>query len=449
MATDEERIEELRQSAEVMAKAAEDEGTFTELVEAFRGLDASRFQDILGRLGLLEHCRIVCQYLCSKHVVYVCQLLAGEGGDSDKLSIEEWRAFAQLTARIASDDDLLRTLVNAVEDGDAKTFQALVAKLDASRFAHQLCHWVLVLRCGWVCRQMCPPPPLITHVGLIQTSQIAPNGYAAGPSSPPGPTSSDVKSPGGVGDHPYGGSTNVKGVFNTAGATEYKVEFTPAGGGAPTAITPAITDTRFNPLWPAPGEPLTVNYVRAPVGDWYTIAEMGLLGADYLTEWNTTVVADGEFDLQLTVRSLAERSSPRVRVVVDNTSPSGPGPGGSPIMTIRQGDHELDCCETVEEKNGPLTIHVEGEDLNFSSMSVSLYGGCSFGLSIFSKTYDGDLADRGAPAPGIDIPWDPWALDIEKCCYVIFFRIYDRAIIGNAYSSGNPVAETWRSITIA
>ncbi len=90
---------------------------------------------------------------------------------------------------------------------------------------------------------------------------------------------------------------------------------------------------------------------------------------------------------------------------------------------------------------------MEGEDLNFSSLLVSLYGGCGVGLTVYAKTYDGDLSERGAP--GIDIPWDPWALDIEKCCYVIFFRIRDRAVIGNHWGGGNAAAETWRSITIA
>ncbi len=178
---------------------------------------------------------------------------------------------------------------------------------------------------------------------------------------------------------------------------------------------------------------------------------MGLLGADYLTDWNTRTVPDGEYDVRLVVRtaSLAERVSPPVRVVVDNTRPSGPGPGGEPVMTIRQGDRELDCCETVTRDGGPIVVHVEGEDLHFSSLGVSLYGGCNASAGIYSATYDGDLTDRGAPAPGIDIPWDPWAAGVDPCCYVVFFRIYDRTITSNSWSGGNPVAETWRSITIA
>jgi hypothetical protein len=228
---------------------------------------------------------------------------------------------------------------------------------------------------------------------------------------------------------------------------EYRVQYTPVVGGSPTAITTPVKDYRFNPSFP----PLYTFYTRVPTGDWYAIADMGLLGMDYLTDWATNAIPDGEYDLRLTVRtaSLAERPSPPVRVVVDNTGPNGPGVGGRPIMTIRQGARDLDCCETVRRGDGPITIHIEGEDLNFSSLSVTAYGGCDVAVPIFAKTYDGNLADRGAPSPGIDIIWDPWAGGVSECCYVVFFRIYDRAILSNAWSGGNSPGETWRSITIA
>ncbi len=326
------RLEELRLSAEVMARLAEDQETFNELFKAFRGQDADRFQAVLERLDLLHRCSLVCRYLCSKHVVQVCRTLVGQGGDSGDLDVEEWRQFAEMTGRIGADAKLLRQLVEVVDAEDAAGFKELLARLDAHRFAHQLCHWVSLVRCGWICHILCPPPPLVTQVGLIPAAQILPSGYAGGPSFPPGPTPSATKSPGGVGDHPYGGTTNVKGVFNTTGATAYKVELTPSGGGAPTAISPTIYDFRVNPVWYLPGEPFYVYYYRAPAGEWYAVADMGLLGQDYLTDWDTRGVADGEYDLALTVRT----ATLAVRVVVDNTSPSGPGAGGRPIMTILQ-----------------------------------------------------------------------------------------------------------------
>lgn len=447
--TPEQRMDELRITGEVMGKLASDPKLFAEAVEAFRSEDAGRWQAVLERAGLYQHCHVICRFLCSKHCLFICDQLAGPHELMKELDVEEWRQFSVFTARIAADEQLLNGLVAAVDSVDQKAFQEILKKLDALRFAHQLCHWLCRVRCRRVCRVLCPPPPLITAVGLISSGQIPANGLAAGPSFPPGPTPPDSKSPGGVGDHPFGGLANIKGAFNTLGAVEYKVEYTPAGGGPPTAITTGVQDFKLNPGFPPP--PLYLYYTRVPTGDWYAIADMGLLGQDYLTDWVTKAIPDGEYDLRLTVRTaaLVERHSPVVRVVVDNTRPSGPGPGGTPMMTISQGDQKLPCCGTVKREGGPLTIHIEGEDEHFSQMSVTAYGSCNVAVAIFAKTYDGNLAERGAPAPGMDITWDPWADGAERCCYVVFFRIYDRAILGNAWSIGNNPGETWQSVTIS
>jgi hypothetical protein len=95
-----------------------------------------------------------------------------------------------------------------------------------------------------------------------------------------------------------------------------------------------------------------------------------------------------------------------------------------------------------------VKIHIEGTAENFSSLDVTAYGGCSGSFTIFSKTYNGNRADTGAPAPGIDVLWDPWASDIEPCCYVVFVRLYDRAIVDNRWNGGHTY-DNWRSITVA
>ena len=64
---------------------------------------------------------------------------------------------------------------------------------------------------------------------------------------------------------------------------------------------------------------------------------------------------------------------------------------------------------------------------------------------IFSKIYNGDRTDHGAP--GITVSWDPWADGVEPCCYVVFVRLYDRAIVNNVWNGGHTY-QNWRSITI-
>jgi hypothetical protein len=232
----------------------------------------------------LEHCHLICRWLCSKHCVFICLKLCGrpEVGE-DRLDIEEMREFAQRTARIAEDEELLKRLLDAMDREDVEAWRALIAELGLERFCHQLCHWLCFIRCRLVCELLCPPPPLITAVGFIPTSQIDPQGYGSGvdkylTNTPP------VDKPNGVGDHPFGGLTNIEGAFSIANPVQYKVEYAsdPAGPWTP------ITETVHDLLWDASINQI-VPHPRSPTGPdgWYNVADMGLLGFNYLTNWPT------------------------------------------------------------------------------------------------------------------------------------------------------------------
>jgi len=453
--SDEERLAELRETAEAVAKLAEDEEAFGRAVEAFRAQDAERFQAVLAELGLLPRCRLICYWLCTKHCVFVCRKIAGPVR-RQQLPIPEMREFAQATARVAADEALLKRFVDAVDREDADAFRALVAEHKLDRFVHQLCHWLCFLRCRLVCRLLCPPPPLITKVANIPTSQISSLGDGSGPSSPPGKTPKDDL-PNGVGHHPFGGLANIGGAFNIAGPDQYKVEFATAPAGPWTPILQSIDDYRFNPAWPGPGEPLFLDYTRVPdAAGWYNIAEMGLAGVDYLTDWQTPAVANGLYYLKLTVRTaaLTEYESPLVPARVDNVDPS------QPVINLQLQEPDgtrraLGCCEEVEQGDGNLiVITLQASDANFSRISVRLQGGCGVSLPIvatdgtsLSKTYNGDITDTGYPV-ATEFLWDPWAAGVDPCCYLIYVRIWDRAIVNNFWSGGHHNAN-WHSITIA
>ena len=438
-----ERARELQETAEVIGKLAEDEAQFGAVVEAFRAEDVERFQSILAQVGVIDRCRLVCRFLCSKHCIFICRKLAGPDQGPAEYDVKEIRAFAQAVARIGANPDVLAKLMDAVDREDADTFRALAKELKLDQYLHQLCHWLCSVRCRRICEILCPPPPLITQVAHIPTNQISAGGLGAGPSIPPGHTPGDDK-PHGAGDHPFGGLAHVEGNFlSVAGATHYKVEWAPSTAGPWTPILAPMTDLQFV-------FPNIITYSRLPdPGGWYAVADIGLLGPTQLTDWQTPA-PDGLYYLKLTARngSAIEFASALVAVLVDNTAPVGPAPGARPGITIRQGKRILDCCETVTRDGGPLTITVEATDDNFSELAVSLKGGCGVGLSIFFKSYNGNLSDTGAPAPGIDIAWDPWAAGVDPCCYVIFVDIYDRAIVNNSYA-GRHANSNWHSITIA
>jgi hypothetical protein len=453
--TPEERLAELRASGEAVAKLAEDEKQFNRVFEAYRAQDAEAFQAGLVAVGLLERCRLICRWMCIKHCGHICVRLCGPEKEQE-LDIKEVREFALASGRIARDEALLKQLVDIVDREDVKAWREIIAKLELQRFCHQLCRWLCVVRCRLVCRLLCPPPPLLTKVAYIPTSQIDAQGYAAGPSNPPGTTPADNK-PAGVGDHPFGGLANIRGVFNVAGATQYRVEHRVSPAGVWTPITASIADYKFNPAWPNPGEPLFLDYTRTPTGDgWYTISEMGLAGPDYLTDWQTPAVADELHDLRLTVRTaaLTEFFSPLVPARIDNVSPIKP----AITLQLQMPDGTrtpLGCCEEIKQGDGNLlVITLQASDPNFSSISANLLGGCGASFAIvatdgtpLSKTYNGDKTDTGYPVP-TEFLWDPWKAGVDPCCYLIYVQIWDRAIVNNSWSGAHHTAN-WHSITIA
>lgn len=449
------RLAEIQQTGEAIGKLAKDAAAFNRAAEAFRAENADQFQSELSRLGLLPFCILICRWFCSKHCVFVCSKLCREPVNPQDVTIAEMREFALVTERLAGDEALLKRFLDAVDREDAAAYNKLLAELKWQRYCHQLCHLLCSVRCRRVCRILCPPGPMITEVGLIPTSQIDSTGRAAGPSLPPGPTPPDNK-PAGVGDHPFGGWANIKGVFNVASPFQYKVEYTPAPITASSTWHPilqAITDYHW-----CHGGPIT-SYSRVPdASGWYNVADMDCDGLDYLTDWSTPPDRDRLYYLKLTVRNaaLVEFESAPVPVRVDNGAPLPAPPMIGLQLQLPDGTRRsLGCCETVERGKGNLiVITLQAWDENFSSIGVSLIGGCNASYPIvdtggtpLSKTYNGNTADTGYPVP-TEFLWDPWKSGVSPCCYLIDVRINDRVIASN-YWSGGHATEGWHSITIA
>jgi hypothetical protein len=360
---------------------------------------------------------------------------------------------------------LLQRFVNVVDREDADAFQAMIKERKLQAYAHQLCHWLCFTRCRFVCRLFCPPPPLITHVANIPVGQIDPMGYGAGPSQPVGYTPADNK-PGGVGDHPFGGWANIRGVFNTPNAAHYRVEFATNPAGPWTPIKTDLGDACWNGG--------VVSYARGTdAAGWYQIGAppppcpppgpvdlhgMGFfsMGSTHLTDWLTPGVPNDLYYLRLTVRTttLALRYSPIVPVRIDNVAPTQPvitlallKPDGTKVP--------LGCCETISKEDGnKVIVTIQASDPNFSQISVSLIGGCGVSIPLvdtggtaLSKTYNGNTLDTGYPVP-TSFEWDPFAAPApDPCCYLVYVQIWDRAIVNNSWGGGHGNVN-WHSITI-
>ena len=190
--TQEEHLQELRETGEAVGKLAANPDAFREAVDAFRAEDAERFQSILGRLDLLGRCHLICRWICSKHCVFICIRLCGPIREVKELDVEEMLAFARETEKIAKDEKLLGAARSRRSTRRTRRRgRQLIERLKLQRFCHQLCHWLCGVRCRRVCQKMCPPPPMITKVAEIPVSQITPQGRGRGPSVPPGLTPPD------------------------------------------------------------------------------------------------------------------------------------------------------------------------------------------------------------------------------------------------------------------
>ena len=428
------RFEDIRLSVEAAAKLAADPDTFLRTFEAFQARNAERFQSELAKAGILDHCHRVCQWFCSKHCVHVCRKLAGPIENAPQLDPKEVLEFTLAVRSLAENRELLAGLITAVDDVDVEAFQSMLKKAKiAERYWHQLCHWLCTVKCRAVCRELCPQRPTITKVGLIPATHIAPTGLGSGPSVPVGPTPTDSFSPGPYGHHPFGGLTFIEGsIFGVANPVAYKVEWAVAPAGPWTAIVNPVADFDLSTL---------IDYDRTPTAGWFAVAEMGLFKTS-LANWSTSA-PDGLHYLKLTVRnSLAvEFESGLVPVKVDNTGPS------NFTLTIKQKNQELPCCAKVSRDGGDLEITVTGEDEHFEALSISLRGGCNVSYPVYSKTYDGNTADTGAPSPGLTFKYNPWAKGVDPCCYVLEVAVSDRAIVSNTLWAHH-VVSTVHSITI-
>lgn len=113
--------------------------------------------------------------------------------------------------------------------------------------------------------------------------------------------------------------------------------------------------------------------------------------------------------------------------------------------------------------DGLIRVTVQASDVNFSRLGVAAQGNSSLSVPIagvpegsppgtapvpLSKTYNGNIADLGYPAP-TSFLWDPWSDPrIVPCCYVVRIDIWDRALSSNVWGTGHGNSG-WEAIEIA
>jgi hypothetical protein len=146
-------ISQLAAQADAVGKLAEDTGAFAATFAAFESNDPDAFRWVLQRLELLPRCELICEWirvkLCGLRCIEVC------GPLDPKIVLPELPEFARALSQLASNEPVLRRVVDAVSCGDAESYQAAIADVKLQRFCHLICRYVCSIYYRRICEVVC------------------------------------------------------------------------------------------------------------------------------------------------------------------------------------------------------------------------------------------------------------------------------------------------------
>lgn len=468
-------IKEMQQTAETIEKLARNKGAFSEAYAAFITEDAAKFESALTKVGIAERCHIVCRFFCKKHCLRLCRKFCPnpQKGEVDE---KEILAFAKAITPLFRDEAIVERFLAIMESEDIEAWKELIKKYKLDAFCLQLCVLLCSLSCKKRCRKVCPEKPLITRVGSLPVAQIDTLGFGHGPSIQPGLVQSDNTAIG-VGDHPFGGLVELRGIFNMPAVKEYLVEV--SSSGAPGSYSPIIVGPQGGydqvpPQLPPPPFPelmipppfqqfRTRSQSAGPDPGWFQVNELcdsdggrSPVGEKVLLTWPTST-PDGVYYLRLRVRDAAmnERVSGPQLVKLDNT---GTFPLPRPIITLqlqeKDGTRIPLKCGKVRKGDGLIVVTIQAYDPNMSVIAVTARGNSGLSVPVvditstpLSKNYNGNIADQGYIVP-TEFLWDPWSdPNIVPCCYLVYVEVWDRTILNNTYTGGH-YGVGWEAIEI-
>jgi len=161
-------VNRLASQAAAVGRLAQDSGAFAATVAAFESQDPEAFRWVLDRSEMLPYCELICEWVRVKICVLRCIRLCGPPIEKEPTpSLEQ---FARAIVKLASNEKLLRKVVDAVSCGEADDYRAAIAELELGPYCHLLCHWVCGIIYRRVCERVCTPilGPFTDVVGEIR-----------------------------------------------------------------------------------------------------------------------------------------------------------------------------------------------------------------------------------------------------------------------------------------
>jgi hypothetical protein len=150
-------VSQLAAEAEAIGRLAQDEGAFAAAIAAFEANDPDALTWVLQRLEPAPDCRLICEWIRVKWCVLRCFEVCGPL--DPKAAVPPLPEFARAIIQLASNQALLRRVVDAVSCGDADAYQAAIAEAKLQNFCHLLCRYV----CSTIYRRICE---VVCTVGL-------------------------------------------------------------------------------------------------------------------------------------------------------------------------------------------------------------------------------------------------------------------------------------------
>ncbi len=151
----EDAVSRLASQSGAVGQLAQDAGAFAAAVAAFEARDADAYRWVLDRVEMLPYCELICEWVRVKLGVLRCYELCGV--PQEKVPIPDLQQFAAAVVQLASNEKLLRQVVDAVACGNGDEYRAAIAELKLTEFCYLLCHWVYLIIYRRVCEVICSP----------------------------------------------------------------------------------------------------------------------------------------------------------------------------------------------------------------------------------------------------------------------------------------------------
>jgi hypothetical protein len=158
-------VSQLAAQADAVGKLAQDTGAFAATFAAFESNDPDAFRWVLQRLDIVPQCELICEWIRVKWCVLRCVEVCGP--PDPKAPTPELAQFANALIRLASNEGLLRRVVDAVSCGDGDRYKAAIAEGKLEAFCHLVCRYVCSAYYRRICEVVCTPHTVpVTDVAL-------------------------------------------------------------------------------------------------------------------------------------------------------------------------------------------------------------------------------------------------------------------------------------------